>query len=499
MFKPICDVIPLTESVNDSSITKVSGIFSQCDKLNKNGRRYTRNLWERILSNPKIQEQLANRQMVGELGHPIEEERIETLPERISHVVTSLKLMPDGRVIGEAEILDTPMGKILKTLYEAGVKIGISSRGYTQTESYSEEVPDDYELVTFDFVLDPSSQEAYPIKEQYRKPFRKALTEAKSKIGNDLYSYLEGFAPSEEEKEVDFPVNEPDNTEISLEITNTPKNTMASISIKDGDIEKLYGRLCSEFNKIFDLTLNENLSISVYPKEDSEDTLIDFIELKNFLNSIDFIELDEFIITYGGKVTVIENKKPVLREEAVIVSDIDCVPRVKLEAAIALAEDLADYARTAEDIIAQLRVTIAGLEAELAEANTTAQVAKSDYEELNAKCSSDKEAFDDINAKYLSTCDELEDSNQRLTLACDLIEELRNLYNNSEKENGELSAKLTSVSESVKKFSISDSRKRSQYPSKNRPVAKFEESVEDKKFDYSSSLSSIVERMFSGK
>lgn len=498
MSKPICDTILLTESTGGSSVTKVSGIFSQCDKRNKNGRIYRRSLWERILNEPRIQEQLNNRQMVGELGHPIEEERIETLPERISHVITSLKLMPDGRVIGEAEILDTPMGKILKTLYEAGVKIGISSRGYTETESYSEDVPDDYELVTFDFVLDPSSQEAYPIKEQYRKPFRKALTEAKSRISKDLYSYLEGFAPVDNEDSSTVE-NKPVEEDISLEVVDAPKNTTASISIKDGDIEKLYGRLCAEFGQIFDLTLNENLSITVCPKVDSKDILIDFIELKNFLNSIDFIELDEFIITYGGKVTVIENKKPVLREEAVIVSDVDCVPRVKLEAAIALAEDLAAYARSAEDVIAQLRNIIAELEAELAEANTTAQVVKSDYDELNAKCVADKETLDDISAKYNLTCDELQNSNQQLTLACDLIDELRNLYNNSEKEKEELSSKLTSVSESVKKFTVSDSRKRSQYPSKTHPVAKFEEAKEEKTLAYSSSLSSIVERMFSGK
>lgn len=507
MGEPICDTI-LLESSGNPSTTKVSGIFSQCDRRNKNGRVYRRALWEKILNDPKIKDQLANRQMVGELGHPVDEDRIETLPERISHIVTSLKLMPDGSIIGEAEILDTPMGKILKTLYDAGVKMGVSSRGYTETEasSYTEEVPDDYNLVTFDFVLDPSSQEAFPIKEQYRKSFRAALTEAQSKISKKFYSYLEGFAP------IDAPANTPVEAPVvdcsaecpvvSKEADPVPENevfSFATIKIKDGDIEKLFGKLCASFGETFNLNLVENSYIEVSPKVNSRDILIDYIELKNFLNSVDFIELEEFMINYGGKTTVVENKKPVVREDAVIVSDIDCIPRVKLEAAISLAEDLAAYARSAEDIIAQLRTIIANLEQELADANTVAQTAKSDYEELCGKCDQNAVAYEELNKKYDSTCKELEETNQQLTLACDLVEELRNLYNNSEQMNVELSDKLTSVSESTKKFTVSDSRKMSQFPSKNKPVAKFEESAEEKAPTYSSSLSSIIERMFNGK
>ena len=173
----------------------VAGQFSKADLRNENGRVYRRSMWENVLQRPYIVDALKKRKMLGELGHP---DKIETTPLNVSHIVTKLELLNDGEVYGEAEILDTPSGRVLKTLYEAGVEMGISSRGYLPEGSnlYAEGedliVPDDYELVTFDFVIDPSSQGACPkIQESAKKELNSILTESRDKLNSETISFIE--------------------------------------------------------------------------------------------------------------------------------------------------------------------------------------------------------------------------------------------------------------------------------------------------------------------
>lgn len=176
----------------------VAGIFQKADTRNANGRVYRRSLWERLLKRPDIRTSLADRNMLGELGHP---DIVETTPVNVSHIVTKLELRPNGDVYGEAEILDTPSGRILKTLYEAGVKMGISSRGYLPEGSCLMPenngdlvVPDDFELVTFDFVLVPSTPGANPtIKESQMKKLTSILSESRGKVNPDVVTFIEGI------------------------------------------------------------------------------------------------------------------------------------------------------------------------------------------------------------------------------------------------------------------------------------------------------------------
>ena len=96
----------------------------------------------------------------GELGHP---DGPTVNLERVSHLVT--ELYPDGKnIIGEARILDTPMGKIVKTLMDEGTKLGVSSRGMGSLQENSNgllEVQDDFELLCWDFVSTPSNPGSY--------------------------------------------------------------------------------------------------------------------------------------------------------------------------------------------------------------------------------------------------------------------------------------------------------------------------------------------------
>lgn len=175
----------------------IAGTFATADVLNENGRNYKSRGWKIWLNRPSFQDKLKTRRVLGELGHPAE---IDTTLRDVSHIVTYLELKPDGTVYGEAEILDTPSGKILRTLYEAGVGLGISSRGYIPEgynlipEDEGLSVPDEYELLTFDFVIDPSSPGAFPkLKESVTRSLRTLVTESVDKLNADVVSFVNGL------------------------------------------------------------------------------------------------------------------------------------------------------------------------------------------------------------------------------------------------------------------------------------------------------------------
>lgn len=142
----------------------VEGAFAESNNQNRNGRRYSRKLWEKVLNSDYVREMLNNNTLFGEALHPPDRSEI-SLPE-VSHVITELKLTPDGRITGKADILDTPAGRILNTVLEYGSKIGISSRGMGSVnegadgEKWVDE--ESYTFVTFDFVPIPSVAIARP-------------------------------------------------------------------------------------------------------------------------------------------------------------------------------------------------------------------------------------------------------------------------------------------------------------------------------------------------
>jgi uncharacterized Zn finger protein (UPF0148 family) len=107
------------------------------------------------------------------VGH-VEEQLDDLIREgKVSHVVTDLKIMPDGKGWGRAEILDTPVGRVLKTLLESGSKLSVSSKAYGEYdgqtgEGYWRVSPNSFLLERFDFVVDPGFLEAQPkVKEVY--------------------------------------------------------------------------------------------------------------------------------------------------------------------------------------------------------------------------------------------------------------------------------------------------------------------------------------------
>ncbi len=152
--------IELCESVRDGNI-KFRGKFQEDEAVHNNKRMYPFNVLNENME--RLQEAIADRRLVGELDHPADS--IIHFGDS-SHIIT--KLWWEGKnLMGEGEILNTPNGKVLKSLINDGVKVGISSRGVgngTTNEDGILVIGESYKLITFDAVADPSTFSAFQQK-----------------------------------------------------------------------------------------------------------------------------------------------------------------------------------------------------------------------------------------------------------------------------------------------------------------------------------------------
>lgn len=143
--------------VKNEGVMYMSGIMQMADTKNGNGRVYSREILEREAQN--YRKAVRDRRALGELDHP--ESSVVNL-SNASHLVVDI-WMEENKVMGKIEVLNTPSGQILKQLIESGVKLGISSRGLGSVKEVGEkiEVQDDFQLICFDMVADPSTPNAY--------------------------------------------------------------------------------------------------------------------------------------------------------------------------------------------------------------------------------------------------------------------------------------------------------------------------------------------------
>jgi len=139
----------------------LKGVLQRCDTLNQNGRIYPKSVLEREMIN--YQKFIKENRALGECDHP-DTSVIEL--KNVSHIVREAHLNGDD-VVGTIELLDTPAGKILQSLVESGVTLGISSRGVGSTinESGNQIVQDDFQLICFDMVSEPSTPGAFMLNE----------------------------------------------------------------------------------------------------------------------------------------------------------------------------------------------------------------------------------------------------------------------------------------------------------------------------------------------
>jgi len=136
----------------------IEGVFAQAESKNRNGRIYPRGIMENAV-NKYTTEQVKTGRAVGELNHP----QGPTINlDKVSHRITELKWNGND-VVGKAQILDTPMGQVVKGLLEGGVQLGVSTRGMGSLVEKNgvAYVKDDFILNTVDIVQDPSAPEAF--------------------------------------------------------------------------------------------------------------------------------------------------------------------------------------------------------------------------------------------------------------------------------------------------------------------------------------------------
>lgn len=135
----------------------LSGVVQRADAKNGNGRVYPESVLRREVENYK--KLVAENRALGELDHP--DESVINL-KNASHIVTDIWW--NGKdVMGKVKVLTTPSGQILKSLVESGVKLGISSRGLGSVKETAgvTMVEDDFQLICFDFVSEPSTTGAF--------------------------------------------------------------------------------------------------------------------------------------------------------------------------------------------------------------------------------------------------------------------------------------------------------------------------------------------------
>ena len=149
----------LVEDNGGKKSYKIKGIFLQSDLKNRNGRVYPKQVLEQEVARYN-REFINKKRAFGELGHP---DGPTVNLERVSHMITSLT--PDGKnFIGEAKIMDTPYGKIVKGLIDEGAQLGVSSRGMGSLvqKGGANYVGKDFYLATAaDIVADPSAPDAF--------------------------------------------------------------------------------------------------------------------------------------------------------------------------------------------------------------------------------------------------------------------------------------------------------------------------------------------------
>ena len=148
----------------------VRGVLQRAEAKNQNGRIYPREILVRE-AKKYTKEFIKQRRAMGELDHP------ESAVVNLSNVSHNIKEMnwEGNNLLGTVEVLSTPSGNILKELFKSGIKLGISSRGMGSVETIKEDdvqqVGNDFELIAFDFVSNPSTHGAfmYPVNESVDK------------------------------------------------------------------------------------------------------------------------------------------------------------------------------------------------------------------------------------------------------------------------------------------------------------------------------------------
>ena len=179
-------------------IGRASGVFAPIGVMSRNNRIYDNDHYDYLLENQQLVDRIAHRGMLGTIGHHDKKVDDQDLAEgKVSHIVTNLKIVEEAdgsrNLYGVLEILDTPAGHLLKTYYDSGVPLFVSSRGGgnllpVPNESYKRVDKTKYFLETFDIVKNPGFLQAKPVYEKVSESAEETVENQTEEIVEEVKS-----------------------------------------------------------------------------------------------------------------------------------------------------------------------------------------------------------------------------------------------------------------------------------------------------------------------
>ena len=374
---------------------RIEGICADYANPTRNGRFYSRELWEHVFNDDLIKESLESKTLIGELDHP--EDRFEPLAKEACVVMTDYRFDDDKKVVyGGFDILDTPSGKILKALLDYGCVMGVSSRGQgdiTSNGEYEDVAPDTYEFACFDVVTTPAVASA-----------RQHVTESaksKHKLKGLNASIIEQVNNSTTNAELDTILRVVESTGLSnlASIKEAVRNKRKSISegktISDKirtdlheakkqikqltkQIEESQAKTINEKNKFN--TTTSNLTSQVLAYKHRENKLIDTIEslqlkLSESLDQINDLEskLNEQISVNKNSESVIESMKNSVNESM-----------TKYDLVLSNEQKLRSQLKEANDKVKSLSNDLADKNSKISSLSESVDNLKKENKELNS-------------------------------------------------------------------------------------------------------------------
>lgn len=221
----------------------ISGPCADWKEATRNGNYYSRKLWENVRKSDLVVEALETKTLIGELDHP--GDRLETKAANAAIVMTDFEVNDDGNVYGTFDILDTPNGRIMKTLLDYGCKLGVSSRGegdVTDTDKGAEVDEDSYYFVAFDSVVTPAVKKARPgLTESLKRETLKESIVGQVNSATSLYELevIKKVVESAKLPDLDSILESIDNKSKELEGTTDSSNLLEDLESANREIDRL--------------------------------------------------------------------------------------------------------------------------------------------------------------------------------------------------------------------------------------------------------------------
>ena len=467
----------------------VEGPLAEYGSLNRNKRMYTEQLWDNVLESSYVKEQLSYNTLYGECNHPTDRYEIDF--ERVSHSIVKLWKVPaTNQIYGRIYILDTPFGRILNTLYDAGGIIGYSSRaGGTlhQRKDYIDVDEKTYNFITFDAVPYPSvvsarpgivsegAQELVKLPEEVHDKLCKIILEsgARNNIAMKDFIYsIDGYDMTRERQLLES--SEPVKTETEQGLTETTLSLLKESSSQiDGlkadmmvlkttntsltaENENLKARLNESLEQLTKLGIESKRQESVINESTSShnDTIAKLEARINELNSViedKDLELEEM--------SNIQEAFKVLQSE-------NAGMRASISNEKEVAESFQSFSTRVEDELKEAYSEISSMVKEAQDKDSEIRSLNESVEDLKSKLSSEMSKVKDLNKEIKSLRSE---KTQLVKESKSLDEKSSDIIDNLKEENSRLESKVERLNESIEQLkgelesSVNESKENSVY------------------------------------